>query len=54
MRQHLRRFIHSDDRVAERYQRMGDPPGTAAQFEDGRAWTQTGVMKFRMVHLSHS
>ena len=35
MRQHRRRFIHGDDRVAERYQRMGDPPGTAAQFEDG-------------------
>jgi hypothetical protein len=34
VRQHLRRLVDGDDRVAERDQRMGDPPGPAAQLED--------------------
>jgi len=35
VRQHLRRLVDGDDRVAERDQRMGDPPGPASQLKDG-------------------
>jgi hypothetical protein len=37
VRQHFRGFVDCDDPMAERDQRIGDPPGPAAEFEDSRS-----------------
>jgi hypothetical protein len=37
VRQHFRGFVDCDDPMAERDQRVGDPPGPGAEFEDRRS-----------------
>ena len=51
MGEHLRRLVDGDDLVAERDERMGDPPGAAAELKDGCPRAGGGVHDGRLAEI---